>query len=376
MQIENENGFWRIADLLSRYIAGVQTEKEERELYAWNGKEGREEVFGRLCEQVRKRMHHVPEQEWETAFARFERRRHFFRLRRRMRRWGGVAAAMAVVCIGGYFFQENVLHKGVSSEMAVVADVEVEGMDVAPLLSTVGGDSWLLVDEEEGSYSMYDSIMAARGRVNGTVNDTLTISVPACSDYHLVLEDGTKVWINADSKVVYPAHFGKGSREIKVEGEVFLEVAKDKSRPFCVEAGGMKIEVLGTSFNVNAYEQLEVTLVSGAVKAVRDDGGWRLQPGQQLAVEKTGVKVREVNVMDYVCWRNGIYVFKKKSLEDIAKALRRWYGKEVVFLDERKKNEIFTGILDKDVGVDVFMNQLSQSSGIKFVVSGNQLFIK
>ena len=75
MQIESEHGFKRIADLFSRYIAGVQTEKEERELYAWRRKEGAGDVFERLCEQVRARMHHVPEQEWEAAFARFERRK-------------------------------------------------------------------------------------------------------------------------------------------------------------------------------------------------------------------------------------------------------------------------------------------------------------
>ena len=116
----------------------------------------------------------------------------------------------------------------------------------------------------------------------------------------------------------------------------------------------------------------------GAFNSLADSGerDWRLAPGQQLAVEESGVKVRRVNVKDYVCWREGTYIFKGERLEDIAKTMNRWYGKDVVFLEESIKDKLFTGILDKGVGIEVFMRQLSETSGIKFVVSGNQLFIK
>ena len=373
MQIENEHGFRRIAHLLSRYVAGVQTEKEERELYAWKGKEKDGSVFERLCEHVRERMDKEPEGGWEEAFARFERRRRNFQLKRRMRRWMSAAAAVAVACAGGYWGWEQMRGSG-QEEMALVAAADLEAVEVAPMLSSGSGGSWLLAEGGTLDYGMYDSLATARGRED--VVDTLTVAVPACSEYHLVLEDGTEVWMNADSKITYPARFTGKSREVKVEGEVYLDVAKDAARPFRVEAGGMKIEVLGTAFNVNTYEGLEVTLVSGAVRADSGERDWRLAPGQQLAVEESGVKVRRVNVKDYVCWREGTYIFKGERLEDIAKTMNRWYGKDVVFLEESIKDKLFTGILDKGVGIEVFMRQLSETSGIKFVVSGNQLFIK
>ena len=223
---------------------------------------------------------------------------------------------------------------------------------------------------------MYDSLAMRSGRQGQA--DTLTVVVPDCSEYHLVLDDGTEVWMNADSKIVYPARFVGDSREVKVEGEVYLEVAKDAARPFRVEAGGMKIEVLGTEFNVNTYRDVEVTLVSGAVRAERTEGSgqWTLAPGQQLAATDAGVQVERVNVEDYICWRQGTYIFKAETLEEIGRTVKRWYGKNIVFLDDKIKEQMFTGILDKDVGLEVFMSQLSKSSGLKFVVSGNQLFVK
>ena len=127
---------------------------------------------------------------------------------------------------------------------------------------------------------------------------------------------------------------------------------------------------------MNAYGQLKVTLVEGAVRAEGEAGRWRLAPGQQLAVEGSGVKVKKVNVADYVAWKEGCYIFKGETLREIAGTLKRWYGKDVVFLDEQARERLFTGILDKDVGVDVFMKQLAETSGLKFVVSDNQVFVK
>ena len=375
MQIENEHGFRRIAHLLSRYVAGVQTEKEERELYAWKGKEKDGSVFERLCEHVRERMDKEPEGGWEEAFARFERRRRHFQLRRRMKRWMSAAAVVAVGCTGVYFGWEHLqVHE--EGEMELVAAVELEALEAAPMLSSGSGGNWLLAEGGTLDAGMYDSLAMRSGR-QGQV-DTLTVVVPDCSEYHLVLDDGTEVWMNADSKIVYPARFVGDSREVKVEGEVYLEVAKDAARPFRVEAGGMKIEVLGTEFNVNTYRDVEVTLVSGAVRAERTEGSgqWTLAPGQQLAATDAGVQVERVNVEDYICWRQGTYIFKAETLEEIGRTVKRWYGKNIVFLDDKIKEQMFTGILDKDVGLEVFMSQLSKSSGLKFVVSGNQLFVK
>ena len=127
----------------------------------------------------------------------------------------------------------------------------------------------------------------------------------------LILEDGTKVWVNAGSRIVYPVAFADKKREIYVNGEVFLEVAPDKNRPFVVKTKEMDVQVLGTSFNVMAYETDEsasVVLVTGSVQVdTRDDEDFRLEPNRMFSYHKGECDIKDVNVNDYILWKDGLY---------------------------------------------------------------------
>ena len=174
-------------------------------------------------------------------------------------------------------------------------------------------------------------------------NTMATISVPAGKSMDYTLADGTVIRLNSGARLTYPLAFAKDRREVYLDGEAYFDVVHNERHPFMVKTFASDIEVLGTEFNVNTYRDVEVTLVSGAVRAERTEGSgqWTLAPGQQLAVTDAGVQVERVNVEDYICWRQGTYIFKAETLEEIGRTVKRWYGKNIVFLDRRK---IFTVI--------------------------------
>ena len=235
--------------------------------------------------------------------------------------------------------------------------------------------------EKDGTRIQMNEQSGMRYRASDSINNQTiynTLEVPKQCDYSFILSDGTKVWLNAVSSIRYPVTFPKNERVVYADGEIYLEVAKDASRPFYVVLNnGMKVKVLGTSFNVNTYQDVQVTLATGRVQVEdMEHRNWNLTPGMQLTVTNGEGVINKVNVEDFSAWRYGMFVFHEKKLEDIAQALERWYDIQVVFLNEHVRNELFTGVLDKNIGLEKFLKQLFHTSRIHFVLSGNQLFVK
>jgi ferric-dicitrate binding protein FerR (iron transport regulator) len=187
-----------------------------------------------------------------------------------------------------------------------------------------------------------DIIYNAKGAENGEVMMN-TMSTPRGGQYHLVLPDGTEVWLNAASSIRYPTIFKGENRKVEVTGESFFQVAKDKSKPFIVSLpNNAEIEVLGTSFNVNAYadeSSVNTTLVNGAVRvaSVTDPAGKViLKPGQQARFaqgnqHKAFTVINNADIDKVTAWKNGQFNFEGTSLEDAMKQLSRWYDVEIVF---------------------------------------------
>src|SRR5690606_27432069 len=163
-----------------------------------------------------------------------------------------------------------------------------------------------------------------------------TIATPLGGEYQLILPDGTKVWLNAASSIRYPVDFGHGARKVTISGEVYLEVAQQKNQPFYVRTGNTQIEVLGTKFNVSAYQEdqeVRTTLVEGRVNVLAYGREQLLKPGQQATVnQKNGpIRVAEVDVEDALAWRNGYFSFSNEPLEQVMKKISRWYNVEVEY---------------------------------------------
>lgn len=204
--------------------------------------------------------------------------------------------------------------------------------------------------------------------------------VPTGKRSSLVLVDGTKVWVNSGSRVVYPVTFEKEKREIYVDGEVFLDVMPDKTCPFIVKTNKMNIRVLGTAFNVNAYEndkEQSVVLVSGKVNVQEKTKQLErnLAPNEMFITPEEGsTSVRTVDVTNYVSWKDGLYRFNSEDLSVILNRLSRYYGVEII-LKNSSLNVKCSGKLYLKDDFKTIMNNLSEMFSIKYEWIDNKCYI-
>ena len=196
-----------------------------------------------------------------------------------------------------------------------------------------------------------------------------TLVIPATRTYKLTLADGVEVWLNSESSLKFPFSFGKDKREVWVSGEAYFKVPAEAHRPFIVHTAAFDVQVLGTEFNVNTYDTSRVTasLVSGAINARSADGaGMVIKPGYRASYSGgSGFRLARFDSQD-LSWINGIYYFDHTFLKDIARAIRRWYGTELVFDDPGTASLQFTGAMFKDKPLKEFLDNLEQTSGIRY----------
>ena len=222
-------------------------------------------------------------------------------------------------------------------------------------------------------YSSHDSIEMA----NDNKNNELII--PKGGEYQVVLADGTKVWLNSASRLIYPQSFMGKERRVVLSGEAFFDVAHDAERPFIVETSRMNVKVLGTRFNVNDYddnEEVSTTLVNGSVEIF--SGGqqaFRLVPGEQAYGKENELEKREVNVRLYTSWIDGKFLFNNTELEEIAKQISRWYDVEIFFSNESVKKVRFTGAIVKFKPLDDLVRMIESTSQVRFSVKGKTIVI-
>jgi transmembrane sensor len=199
------------------------------------------------------------------------------------------------------------------------------------------------------------------------------ITVPYGQMSQIKLSDGTKIWLNSGTTLLYPDRFAGTKRSVSIEGEAYFEVAKMKGKPFTVNTSDIKVEVLGTSFNLSAYKDdaaTSVTLVEGKV-TVQDIAGKtvaRLIPGQMATKNKSGTKIgiQTVQTSFYSAWTEGKIFFDDEPLDQIAVKLERWFNVEINFADEKLKSQRFTGTILKNKPVDQIMQALQLLAPIKF----------
>jgi len=192
------------------------------------------------------------------------------------------------------------------------------------------------------------------------------------------LADGTRVWLNSGTRIKVPVNFGVRSRVLSMEGEAFFEVTRDRKRPFMIQTNELFVRVLGTSFNVSAYNtdgNSEITLIEGRV-GVKEKTGLRLgvlMPGQQLVYEKeTGRNFkRVVDTAPYEAWRDGKMIFKDQSLLYIAERLERWYNVKIEFDDETISKLKFTGTILKNKPLSQVLEAITLTAPVRFEIKVN-----
>ncbi|RGL86727.1 DUF4974 domain-containing protein [Butyricimonas virosa] len=270
---------------------------------------------------------------------------------------------------------KSVMQPGTSKAILMMADgkevVLEQGQNLNILLNErvrVATSSQGIVYEERG-----------KGMVTEEYNKLTT---PIGGEYSLVLSDGTKVFLNADSELKYPVEFSDGKRIVDLKGEAYFEVHKDSLRPFIVRINGAEVTVLGTSFNVNTYGddgQIYTTLVNGSVRvsSMKNKQEEILKPGMQsvMNVQSGLLTVRKVDVEPYVAWREGRFVFRAMTLDLIMRQLQRWYDFEVFYQNSELKDYEFRGVIKRDMDLDKVLSVIKATTNVDFEVKGKVITI-
>lgn len=206
-----------------------------------------------------------------------------------------------------------------------------------------------------------------------------TMTTPRARQYNLELSDGTKVWLNASSSLTFPTSFASNERKVILTGEAYFEVAKDKKRPFRVSVNEMQVNVLGTHFNINAYDDeatINTTLLEGSVLLSEKSQKVLLKPGQQAQKQKKGTIVvnNKVNIDKVMGWKNGVFYFENADLQTVLREISRWYDVDVVF-EKGIPVRTFEGEIQRNLKLSQVLKILEKNK-VHFKIDGNVLRVQ
>ncbi len=311
---------------------------------------------------------------------------------RTLRLWWpvSIAATILIVMSAGYLLFNR---KDSTQSLAVKPAVVHPGGNKA-FLTLSNGKKISLTDAANGSIAaqagikiiktadgqiIYTSENSSAGSGSSQYN---TIETPRGGQYQVRLPDGTSVWLNAASKLVYPVNFhGSKERRIQLDGEAYFEVAKDKARPFIVKTGKQEVTVLGTHFNINGYKDepiISTTLMEGSIKTSNTlSGNSRiLLPGQQSTVFSGdgAIDVRNVNTENIISWKNGYFIFDNQDITSIMKVIGRWYDVNIDY-QSINKEEKFGGTFSRSSDLDDILKVLKILGNVDFKVEGRTIVV-
>lgn len=202
--------------------------------------------------------------------------------------------------------------------------------------------------------------------------------IPRGGEFNLTLSDGTRVWLNAETELLYPVRFNGKQRVVYLKGEAYFDVAKNKEMPFIVQMeDDVAVRVYGTEFNVNTYDGVETVLVTGSVSMNQGGKEVLLKPNQKGIFDKSkdGIKVEDVDVLPYVAWKDGDFIFRNESLGSIMDKLSRWYGLDVFYQNGGLRDVHLSGNLKRYKDVQELFRSFEKISDARFKVKGNTVFI-
>jgi transmembrane sensor len=311
-----------------------------------------------------------------------------------LRRWS--VAASVLLAIGGgllFFLHRRTLKPAIPAVASVSRSKIAPGRNKA-VLTLANGQQIILNDARKGAleqqgntkviklesgalqYTAPASGALADPAVTGSMYNS--IATPRGGQYQVVLTDGTKVWLNAESSLRFPVAFTGKAREVELTGEAYFEVAANKDKPFIVRAGQTETRVLGTHFNIMAYADegaAKTTLLEGVVSM--GQGGQRalLQPGEQgqFDPDKDIIARRVVNTRAVVAWKDGYYYFDRTPVQSVMRQIARWYDVQIVYKGSVPKDEI-VGRIPRSVDVSEVLH-IMELIGIRFKIDGKTIIV-
>ncbi|MDI3322673.1 FecR family protein [Pinibacter soli] len=285
------------------------------------------------------------------------------------------AALFFVIAVGGAVLLFNkkekhpaLAYKGVVLRMSNGKAIEIPSGEQEMNVEQSGSDA---------SFRLTDgSILTSASKEKLNKDEYNTIYVPAGKDYHMVLPDGSEVWLNALTEFRFPLSFSGDTRTVSIKGEGFFKVTHQSSRPFIVKSPEMNVKVLGTEFNIICYEDEpeKTSLVTGKVALQAHNGkDTVLIPGKEATIDNGKFQIADFEEDVTLSWLKGIYVFNNQDLRHLQSIIKRWYNMEVVIEEETLANKRFTGTVEKNKPIEEFLNSLTKSSDLKFHVKNQQV---
>ena len=383
------NQHFYIARLIARYLSDEIGEEEQAELTRWRDESPENErLFQEICKEenikqnMQKRQTFHAEDGWEGVQRKIQRHRFRHRILNICKDAAIFIFPVAIATVAIYKsgnepqplsqVEEQIVPGG---KKAVLILDNGEAID---LKSTSGVE----LKEKDGTVIQVDSTVLNYQQAPARTSEKLAynkVNVPRGGEYQLMLSDGSKVQLNSMSSIRFPVQFAQDCRLVELEGEAYFEVSKT-GQPFIVQTKGMKIEVLGTTFNISAYanEEYQTTLVSGSVKVQTENGSNRiLKPSEQACITpgSNQINVRNVDTAFYTSWIHGKINFKDQRLDDIMKTLARWYDMDVVYENEATKELRFGCYVNRYNEITPLVKLLEQTGRVTVTVEGKTIKI-
>jgi len=307
--------------------------------------------------------------------------------------WLKIAAAALVLFTAGIFISQHHKTTAIKSKQAnnLKPSLIIPGSQKA-ILSMANGKMIVLGNANNGMLAktgistilkirngqIVYQLKASPAIANNSISYN-TLTTPKGGEYEVVLPDGTKVWLNAASSITYPTAFTGNERHVKLNGEAYFEVAKNKLKPFYVDMNKVQVKVLGTHFNIAAYvddEVITTTLLEGSVQITKNNQQAFLKPGQQAVTNDNSntILVSEANIDDAMAWKNGYFLFNDENITAIMKKVSRWYD---VDIDYRGKfdDQKFGGTYYRSKSITELLQYLEMVGKIHFKITGRRITV-
>jgi transmembrane sensor len=375
-----ENNFAK--SLLEKYIAGTCTDEECAAVEAWYAQwnEGSAVLPEEKLELAMKRIQErLPTAQDESGPLTAPHKENY-PVKIKWTSWAAAAAIILSTSFGIWFYNNNQPDKVSIAKNTGAKDI-LPGKNTAVLTLSNGksiklsdAKSGIVIDANQLSYNDGTEVESS----SQTNNELLTATTPRGGQYQFTLPDGTRVWLNAASTLKFPSNFkSESTRRVKLIGEGYFEVAKDKSKPFIVETEQQQVKVLGTHFNINSYSDehsTKTTLLEGSVQLNAGPHELILKPGEQAALSGTKIDVQQVDTEEAIAWKNGIFVLNDEDLESIMRKVARWYDVEVYYQNKPPKMS-FLGALSRSKNLSVLLKVLEESGQVHFKVEGRRITV-
>lgn len=382
-----------IAELISRYLSGSLSLDEELELKQWRESAfENEELFRHICDTENMVEYYWNQNRFDKKKAWIQLEHKLGSIRRRniflkLSKYAAVLIVPVIIALSVYVVNSE-SDKDDVAEQAMVPELQILPGEKKATLTLGSGEmidlksnSNAKLEEKDGTAITIDEDALNYQSVNDDASTEKEIynriDVPLGGEYSLTLSDGTKVYLNAMSSLQFPVRFIKEQRIVILEGEGYFEVAKNE-KPFITKVGKIDVEVLGTTFNVSAYdgELHHATLVEGSLRVSTSSGSaCVLKPSEQayMKSDSDNLDVRKVDVMQYISWVNGKIFFKDARLEEIMNSLSRWYDVDVSYKNPSIKNLRFGCNVNRYEEIEPFLELLEKTGKINVEVNGKTI---